>query len=151
MPLVADQLLAASDATLRAVGLSAGKVRTLRTLAAAIEDGTLDLDGLAAQPAEVAHATLCAVRGIGPWTADSFLLFCLGHPDAWPAGDLALQEAARVALRLNARPNTVTLDAIGDRWKPWRGVAARLLWAYYRALKQGRSSGALLAAPEENA
>jgi DNA-3-methyladenine glycosylase II len=75
------------------------------------------------------------VKGIGPWTADVYLLFCLGHPDAFPAGDLALQEAARVAYGLEARPSVKELIALAERWRPWRGVAAKVLWAYYRLAK----------------
>ena len=75
------------------------------------------------------------MHGIGPWTADIFLLFCLGHPDAWPAGDLALQEAARLALGLKTRPEREALEAIGERWRPLRGVAARLLWSYYKVAR----------------
>ncbi len=77
-----------------------------------------------------------AVKGVGPWTADIFLLFCLGHPDAFPAGDLALQEAAKLALRLKTRPDAARLQRIAERWRPWRGVAARMLWAYYRGVKE---------------
>ncbi len=146
-PLSATTLLAAPDAVLVAVGLSTAKIRTLRAAAAAVVDGALPLDRLDAMPAEAAHAALVAIKGIGPWTADSFLLFCLGHPDAWPAGDIALQEAARVALKGEARPSAAELQVIAERWRPHRGVAARLLWAYYRVLKQGRS-GMLLAEPD---
>jgi DNA-3-methyladenine glycosylase II len=106
-------------------------MRTLRAIAAAIDAGTLDLSALAGLDAEAAHARLTAIKGIGPWTADVFLLFCLGHADAWPAGDLALQEAVRLALDLPARPNARELAAIGERWRPLRGVAAHCLWAYY--------------------
>jgi DNA-3-methyladenine glycosylase II len=142
-PLDAAHLGAASDDTLRAAGLSAPKIRTLRALAEAIVTKTLDIDALAAMDAEQAHEKLVAVKGIGPWTADIFLLFCLGHPDAWPAGDLALQEAARMALNLKKRPDTARLEKIGERWRPWRGVAARMLWAYYRVRKEGRSGMSL--------
>ena len=141
--LEAHALGAASDETLRGCGLSAPKMKTLRAIAQALETKTLDLDALAAMSAEEAHAALCAVHGIGPWTADIFLLFCLGHPDAWPAGDLALQEAARIALGLRTRPDTKKLEKIGERWRPHRGVAARLLWAYYRVMKEGRAGMAL--------
>lgn len=134
---------ASTEEQLRACGLSAPKMKTLRAIAAAMIEGRLDLDELAAASAEDAHATLCAVHGIGPWTADIFLLFCLGHPDAWPAGDLALQEAARIALGLRTRPDTKKLEKIGERWRPHRGVAARLLWAYYRVMKEGRAGMAL--------
>ena len=90
---------------------------------------------LAALPADEAHALLTAVKGIGPWTADIYLLFCLGHPDAFPAGDLALQEAARLAYGLEARPSAKEFIALAERWRPWRGVAAKVLWAYYRLAK----------------
>jgi DNA-3-methyladenine glycosylase II len=142
-PLSAENLRSASDETLRAAGLSAPKIRTLRALAEAVATKSLDIDTLATMDAEAAHEKLVALKGIGPWTADIFLLFCLGHPDAWPAGDLALQEAARLALNLKKRPDTARLEKIGERWRPWRGVAARMLWAYYRARKEGRSGMSL--------
>jgi DNA-3-methyladenine glycosylase II len=128
-------ILAASDEALRSVGLSGPKIKTMRHAAVAMLD--LDLAELAALGADEAHAALVAIKGIGPWTADSFLLVCLGHADAFPAGDLALQEAARLLLELADRPNAKDLAAIAERWRPWRAVAARLLWSYYRAVKQG--------------
>ena len=79
--------------------------------------------------------SLTAVHGIGPWTADIYLLSCLGHADAWPAGDLALQEAARLAFGLAQRPTAKEMARLAERWRPWRAVAARLLWSYYRAVK----------------
>ena len=141
-PLEAARLAAATDEDLRVCGLSAPKIRTLRAAAEAIIEGRLDLEGLSALDAEDAHEALVAVKGIGPWTADIFLLFCLGHPDAFPAGDLALQEAAKLALALKSRPDAARLERIAERWRPWRGVAARMLWAYYRAVK-ARSGMAL--------
>ena len=138
-----ESIAAADDGQLRACGLSSPKMKTLRAIARAMLDGALDLAALAGSSAEDAHAALCAIHGVGPWTADIFLLFCLGHPDAWPAGDLALQEAARLALRLRRRPDAKGLEKIGERWRPRRGVAARLLWAYYRVMKEGRSGMAL--------
>lgn len=131
----ADVLLAASDDDLRACGLSAPKMRTLRALGAAIVEGGLDIDALENMEAEDARAVLTRVKGVGPWSADVYLLFCLGHPDVWPAGDLALQEATRMALRLRARPDAKRLERIGERWRPWRAAAARLLWAYYGAAR----------------
>jgi DNA-3-methyladenine glycosylase II len=116
-------------------GLSTPKIRTLRAIAAAIDEGALDLEALAQCDAETAHAALTAVHGIGPWTADSYLLFCLGHADAWPAGDLALQEAARLAFGLRKRPTAKRMIELAERWRPYRAVAARLLWTYYRAVK----------------
>jgi DNA-3-methyladenine glycosylase II len=117
-------------------GLSAPKIRALKAIAKAVDKGTLDLAGLVDRPADDAHRTLIAVHGIGPWTADIYLLFCLGHADAWPAGDLALQEAARIAFALPARPTTKQIQALAEPWRSWRGVAATLLWTYYRAIKR---------------
>jgi DNA-3-methyladenine glycosylase II len=130
-----DDIAGASDEVLRGVGLSAPKIRTLRAIAAAVADGGLPLDSLGDLEADEAHALLTQVKGIGPWTADIYLLFCLGHPDAFPAGDLALQEAARLAYALAARPSDKELLALAERWRPWRGVAAKVLWAYYRIAK----------------
>jgi DNA-3-methyladenine glycosylase II len=133
--LTAEALAAAPDALLRGAGLSAPKIRTLRAAAAAILAGTLPLDALHRLPADEAHRLMVAVHGIGPWTADVYLLFCLGHPDAFPAGDLALQEAARLADGLETRPSAAALTARAEAWRPWRGVAAKVLWAYYRVAK----------------
>jgi len=134
-PLGAANLAAADDAALKRCGLSQAKIVALRALAESIAAG-LDLAALAALEAEAAHEALIAVKGIGPWTADLYLLFSLGHPDAFPAGDLALQEATRIALGLAERPDARGLEAIAERWRPYRGVAARMLWAYYRGVKQ---------------
>lgn len=131
----AAALAGADVQALRACGLSQPKVRTIHALAAAVVDGRLDFDALPALTADEAHRTLCALHGVGPWSADIFLLFCLGHSDAFPAGDLALQEAARLALKLRARPDAKKLEKIAERWRPHRAVAARLLWAYYHVAK----------------
>ncbi len=141
-PLDAAGIAGATDDDLRACGLSAPKIRALRALSEAVVNGGLDLMGLSALDAGEAHAALVAVKGVGPWTADIFLLFCLGHPDAFPAGDLALREAAKLALKLKTRPDAARLERIAEPWRPWRGVAARLLWAYYRGVKE-RSGMAL--------
>jgi DNA-3-methyladenine glycosylase II len=122
--------------TLQRAGLSAAKIRTLKAIAKAIDEGEIDLDALAAIDADKAHALLTALHGIGPWTADIYLLTCLGHADAWPAGDLALQEAVRLAFSLAARPTVKEMGPLAEAWRPWRGVAARLLWTYYRAIKR---------------
>jgi len=90
---------------------------------------------LSETPADDAHAALIALHGIGPWTADIYLLFCLGHGDAWPAGDLAIQEAIKLAFDLKARPTVKQMAVIGDLWRPWRGAAAHLFWAYYKIAK----------------
>lgn len=134
-PLTPERFLAASDDTLRLAGLSRPKQRTLRAVAAAVVGGTLELDGLHGQSPEDIHAHMTAVSGIGPWTADIYLLFCLGHADAFAAGDLALQEAVKIGFNLAARPTAKELAAMAQAWRPWRGVAARVLWAYYAVVK----------------
>ena len=136
VPLEPAALLGVDDAGMRACGLSMPKIVALRALATALHEGTLALDALAGMAPEEAHRALVAVKGIGPWTADVFLLLCLGHPDAWPVGDIALQEAARLALKLKVRPDARALEKIGERWRPWRGVAARILWSYYAVAKK---------------
>jgi DNA-3-methyladenine glycosylase II len=130
-PMTPEAFLAVSDDTLRAAGLSKGKVKTLRAVSEAVAAG-LDLDRLALAPETEVHEELTALPGIGPWTADIYLLFCLGRADAFAAGDLALQIAARAAMGLEQRPSRDELFAIAERWRPWRGVAAHLLWAYYK-------------------
>ncbi len=130
-PMGAKAFLSLSDDELRLAGLSRGKVRTLRAVSEAVEAG-LDLGQLTRAPDAVVHETLTAMPGIGPWSADIFLLFCLGRADAFAAGDLALQTAAATALRLSQRPSREELLAIAERWRPWRGVAAHMLWAYYK-------------------
>jgi DNA-3-methyladenine glycosylase II len=129
-------VLHARAARLARAGLSAPKIRALKAIAKAIDRGDLDLPALVDKPAEEAHAALTAVHGIGPWTADIYLLFCLGHADAWPAGDLALQEAARLVLALESRPTAKEMGPLAESWRPWRGAAACMLWTYYRAAKQ---------------
>ena len=131
----ASVLRARRDRLVRA-GLSGAKIRTLKGIARAIQRGEIDLASLADLPADDAHAALVALHGIGPWTADLYLLSCIGHADAWPAGDLALQEAARMAFALPKRPTTKEMGPLAEPWRPYRAVAARLLWTYYRAMKK---------------
>jgi DNA-3-methyladenine glycosylase II len=128
-------LIRARPARLARLGLSGAKIRALKAIARAIEKGEIDLAKLVDLPADAAHAALTALHGVGPWTADIYLLACLGHADAWPAGDLALQEAARLAFGLPARPTSKEMATLGDQWRPWRSIAARVLWSYYRAVK----------------
>jgi DNA-3-methyladenine glycosylase II len=139
-PPTPENFLSLSDEALRAAGLSAGKVRTIRAVATEIVEHRLPLDRLHDLPADEAHALLTRMKGIGPWTADIYLLFCLGHPDAFPAGDLAVQEAARLAYDLESRPDAKALTALAEQWRPWRGVAAKVLWAYYRVAKAREGS-----------
>lgn len=138
-PFTPAALLGTSDETLRGAGLSRPKIKTLRAIAATIEGGGLDLADLDRLGDDAVHAALTAVPGIGPWTADVFIMFCLGRTDAFAAGDLALQVAAQWAFELDARPDGRALLALAERWRPWRGVAARMLWAYYKVGKDGRS------------
>src|SRR5437588_3308837 len=131
-----DAIRQARAARLARLGLSRPKIKTLKAISAAIAKGAIDLAALADCPADEAHAALTALHGIGPWTADIYLLFCLGHADAWPAGDLALQEAARLLLTLPERPSTRDMLPLAEQWRPWRGAAACMLWSYYRVAKQ---------------
>jgi len=126
----------AGDETLKGAGLSAPKIRTLRAAAVAVVEGRIDFDALADAEIEAVHEALTALPGIGPWTADIYALFCLGRGDAFAPGDLALQEAARVAFGLKERPKDDVFLALARHWSPWRGVAARLLWSYYRVAKE---------------
>jgi DNA-3-methyladenine glycosylase II len=132
-------LLAAKDKQLAKAGLSRPKIRTLRAISEACANG-LDLARLAHASDEEVHAALTEVLGIGPWTADIYIMFCLGRADGWAPGDLALQVAAQRALELDERPDKVAMLELAERWRPWRGVAARLLWAYYAALKAQRTA-----------
>ena len=118
------------------LGLSQPKIKTLKAIATAVSKGAINLEALGSMEADDAHNALVALHGIGPWTADIYLLFCLGHADAFPAGDLALQEAARIAFGLKTRPDAKQMRARAEAWRPWRGVAAHLLWAYYAAIKR---------------
>lgn len=141
-PLDAAAILRVRPARLKRLGLSAPKIRALKAIARAVARGDLALGALADLPADAAHAALTAVHGIGPWTADIYLLSALGHADAWPAGDLALQEAARVAFALPARPTAKEMQALAEPWRPLRAVAARILWAYYRAVADAAKAAA---------
>ena len=118
------------------LGLSAAKIKSLKFIARELCAERLNLDVLAEEDADAAHATLTKLHGIGPWTADSYLLFCLGHGDAWPAGDLAIQEAMRIGLALKARPTVKEMQPLAEPWRPLRGAAAHLWWAYYHAVKK---------------
>src|SRR5512139_1352621 len=121
---------------LRRLGLSAPKIKSIREIGRAVAKGRIDLTAVGNMDADVAHAALTALHGVGPWTADIYLLFCLGHADAFPSGDLAVQEAARIAFGLRKRPDAKALSKLAEAWRPWRGVAAHLLWAYYHVVKK---------------
>jgi DNA-3-methyladenine glycosylase II len=121
----------ASDAELKALGLSNGKIRTLRALSRAVLEEGLDFEMLNRAPNEAIVERLTAIHGIGPWTADIYLLFALARRDAFAPGDLALQLAAQHHFKLDRRPTAEELERIAERWRPARAVAARLLWADY--------------------
>jgi DNA-3-methyladenine glycosylase II len=108
----------ARTASLQRIGLSGAKIKSLKAIATAIDKGAIDLDGLAEKSADEAHAALTALHGVGPWTADIYLLFCIGH-----------------AMGLRQRPTSKEMGPLAEIWRPRRGVAACLLWTYYRAIK----------------
>lgn len=126
-----DAVRAAGDAGLRALGLSRPKARYALILA----EADLDYAALEALPETEIMARLTAITGIGPWTAQIYVMFCMGRADVFPAGDLALQVAAQELFTLDARPKTDALAQMAADWSPWRSVAARALFAYYRVLK----------------
>ena len=130
-PLTPETFLALDDAALRRVGFSRQKALYCRLAARAAVRGELDFGALAAADDDSARAALLRLNGVGRWTAEIYLLRALLRPDAWPAGDLALQIAAREVKRLPARPTAAELDALAAPWRPWRAVAARLLWLHY--------------------
>ncbi len=132
--LTADGLTGLDDAALRTAGLSRPKVLHARALARAFTDGTLSAAGLAAMDDPSAVAAICGVRGLGPWTAEIYLLFALGRHDVFPAGDLALAAAAAALKHLPARPTPAALRVLAEPWRPHRALAARLLWHHWRHL-----------------
>ena len=129
--LTPESFLALDDSALRRVGFSRQKIKYTKNLAAQIVEGRLDLEALGRMEDDAVRTTLLGLKGIGPWTAEIYLLRALNRPDAWPAGDLALAVAVEEIKCLPARPRPVELEAIAEPWRPWRAVAARLLWHYY--------------------
>ncbi len=134
-PLTPQAILGADEQIFRQAGLSRPKQRTVIAAAHAIVDDGLDLFALCSSGADDAMERMTAVSGIGPWTAEVYLLICAGHPDIFPAKDVALQSAVAEAFGRKERPGDKELYMIAESWKPWRSVAARLLWAYYRELR----------------
>ena len=122
------------------IGLSRAKQVTLSGLCHAIVSKQLALEELTEKPAETAISELTALKGIGPWTAEVYLLFCAGHPDIFPAGDLALQEGIRHAFEMEKRPNEKETRELAAKWSPLKGIAARLFWSYYKCIKEGRDA-----------
>ena len=130
-PLTPRRLLALDDVTLKSVGFSRQKTAYARQLARAIRDGRLDLAALSSLDETGVRSHLMAIKGIGRWSADIYLLMALRRPDIWPVGDLALASAAQRVKRTAGRPTPDELERLGARWRPWRAIAARILWHYY--------------------
>jgi len=142
-PVEPATFLAHDDAQLLAFGFSRQKARYVRELAASVRSGRLDLDALSEENDADVHARLTSLPGIGPWSATIYLLMALRRPDVWPIGDLALAAAVQAAKGLGRRPDAHDLEAIAEPWRPWRAVAARLLWSDYlgrRAVKSPNAS-----------
>jgi DNA-3-methyladenine glycosylase II len=130
-----EAILAAGVDGIAASGTTVNKAKSFMALAQAIKAGTLDFRALAAMSDDDARAALLALPGIGPWTAETYLLTALGRPDACPSGDLALQVALQHLFGLEQRPPAKIFDRHALAWRPWRSVASRLLWSHYRGLK----------------
>jgi DNA-3-methyladenine glycosylase II len=137
-PLTPARFLELDDAELLAIGFSRQKARYGRALAEAIDAGSLDLDALEALDDDAVHRALQAVPGIGPWTSTIYLLMVLGRPDVWPVGDIALAASVGDVKGLGRRPDAAQMGEIGQAWRPWRSVAARLFWHDYLG-RRGRT------------
>ena len=137
-PLSPATLLRLDDGQLLAVGFSRQKARYARALAAAVEDGSLDIDGLALRDDDAVDAELTSLPGIGPWTSTIYRLMVLLRPDAWPVHDIALAQALAELRGLPARPDAVEMLALAEAWRPRRAVAARILWHHYLSTPRRR-------------
>jgi DNA-3-methyladenine glycosylase II len=122
------ELLEVDPEQLREAGLSRAKVAYLRDLAEHVEDGELDLEHLAELPADEIAEQLTAIKGLGPWTVDMFLIFHLGRPDILPVGDLGIRRAVQIAYDLEELPNPAELERLAEPWRPWRSLACLYLW-----------------------
>jgi DNA-3-methyladenine glycosylase II len=123
-----QELLDADPEVVRSAGLSRPKVNYLRSLAEHVVSGELELDKLHELPDDEVAREVTAVKGLGQWTADMFLIFHLGRPDVLPVGDLGVRRAVERAYGLEALPDAETLDRLGDRWRPYRSLASLYLW-----------------------
>jgi len=141
-PLTPGRFLKLSDAELKSIGFSRQKTRYARLLAMEIQKRRLDLRAMHALPDDAARERLLALKGIGPWTADIYLLSALRRPDIWPVGDLALATAVQEVKRLRTRPSAERLEKMSAPWRPWRAVASRLFWLHYLS-KRGLRSAAI--------
>lgn len=133
-PTTAETYLGHQPETIASFGLSRAKAATLAHVARAVANGEVNLEEVARMEPAAAMAKLtAALHGVGPWTAEVYLMFCGGHADIFPSGDVALRAAAAQAFGLPERPSARALAEMAEAWQPWRSVAARLLWAYYSA------------------
>jgi DNA-3-methyladenine glycosylase II len=139
-PLTPERFLELDDATLRSIGFSRQKTASTQNLARAILEGELDLEALDSLSDDEARSRLMKIKGIGPWTADIYLLRVLNRPDVFPVGDRALVVAAQTINNLEASPTARELELMAENWRPWRAVAARLLWHYYLNRRTARTS-----------
>ena len=138
-----DAYLGFDEQTLRKTGLSRGKFETIRGVALAITEQGLDFSQVDVMDPDDAIETLTRLKGVGPWTAEIYLLFCAGHPDIFPAGDLALQKAVGHAFDLPSRPLPKDLIPLAAQWSPHRGAAALMFWRYFSAMKNSDAWDAL--------
>jgi DNA-3-methyladenine glycosylase II len=143
-PFEPKMICGAGMPALQALGLSQAKAKSILAFADAAVAGGLDFNALTESSDDDVRQHLTRYPGVGPWTAEIYLLTALGRRDAWPYGDVALQRATQTLFSLQDRPSGRTMQAMAEPWRPWRSVAARLLWAHYR-----RTNGILPAAEEE--
>jgi DNA-3-methyladenine glycosylase II len=141
-PLTPSRFLRLTDIELKKIGFSRQKTLYIRLLASSLARGHFDLRHLHDLHAEAAHKMLIALKGIGRWTADIYLLSALRRPDIWPVGDLALATAVQEVKRLRKRPSPEKLEKMSAPWRPWRAVAARLFWHAYLC-KRGQNTAAV--------
>lgn len=127
-------VLNAGEQGLRSAGLSGPKARYVLGIADTIRSGDIDLQRLGRCRDDRIRSELTALKGVGQWTADIYLMFALGRSDIWPIGDIALQAAAGRLLGMTTRPSAEELDEIGERWRPYRSVAAVMLWHFYKRM-----------------
>ena len=142
-PLTPDRFLGLDDAALKTIGFSRQKTGYCRELARAVREATLNLARLDTMPDAEAQAALTQIKGIGPWSAQIYLLMAHLRPDIWPGGDLALARAVHRVKGLPAHPDPAELEGIASAWRPWRSVAARLLWHEYIERSVGPSGPTL--------
>ncbi len=140
--MTAERVARLSEGAMRRAGLTRQKAAYCRELARRVDDGSFRFRRVARAEDDGARAMLCEVKGVGPWTADVYLLFALRRPDIWPPGDLALHKAVRDLKGLRADPSPEHALSIAEAWRPWRSVAARLLWHFYLSMRGLDSRGA---------